>query len=240
MLRAVIIDDEFAAIRMLFRLLSEHTGVDIVGVAATLERARHLIADKKPDVVFLDVELGAETGFNLLAGERCPKATVFVTAHPAHAVRAFSVEAADFLVKPVDRGRLAETVRRLQRRQTKAEPLQPIMLRLPGRALLVPPDDIAAFSAEDDFTRVWLADGRSVLILRTLSQFDAVAPSPPFIRLDRSLIVNMTRVRGLLVKDRNSAEANVDGMEAPLRLGRTALARLRAALTGQAVLSASR
>lgn len=233
MLRAVIVDDEIAAIRVLMRLLAAHPEIEVVGVAATATEARRLIDAVRPDVAFLDVELGAETGFSLVEGAGRPKSIVFVTAHPAHAVEAFSVEAADFLVKPVDAGRLAETVRRLLRRNADPAALAPIVLRLSGRTLLVPPTDIIAFTAEDDFTRVWLADGGSLLILKTLSQFDALAPGPPFLRLDRSLILNIGRVRGLVVKDRNSATVTADGLQTPLAIGRTALARLRAALTAQ-------
>lgn len=239
MLRAVIVDDEIAAIRVLMRLLAAHAEIEVVGVAATATDARRLIDAVRPDVAFLDIELGAETGFSLVEGAGPLKSIVFVTAHPAHAVEAFSVEAADFLVKPVDAGRLAETVRRLLRRNADPAALAPIVLRLPGRTLLVPPEDIIAFTAEDDFTRVWLADGGSLLILKTLSQFDALAPSPPFLRLDRSLILNIGRVRGLVVKDRNSAIVAAEGLQIPLPLGRTALARLRAALTAQSTGRAS-
>ena len=116
MLRAIIVDDEPAAIRVLLRLLTDHPSIEVIGAATNAAEARRLIAATEPDVAFLDVELGAETGFDLIEGPERPKNIVFVTAHPVHAVEAFSVEAADFLVKPIDPARLAETVRRLERR----------------------------------------------------------------------------------------------------------------------------
>lgn len=231
MLRAIIVDDEPAAIRVLLRLLSDHPRIEVIGAATNAAEARRLIAGTEPDVAFLDVELGAETGFDLIEGPERPKNIVFVTAHPVHAVEAFSVEAADFLVKPIDPARLAETVRRLERRHAAPIAPAPILLRLPGRTLLVPPDDILAFSAEGDFTRVRLADGTSLLIHGTLGHFESVAPSPPFLRLDRSLILNTARVRRLVMKDRNSCLVTLEGQEDSLVLGRAALSRLRAALT---------
>jgi two-component system LytT family response regulator len=233
LLRVVIVDDEASSTRTLVGLLADHPKIEIAGIASTAAEARSLIADVRPDVAFLDVELDAESGFDLVGGPDRPPQVVFVTAHPGHAVEAFSVEAADFLVKPIDPGRLAETVRRLEKRRTLPGADVPIELRMPGRSLLVPPSDIVAFRAEDDFTRVSLADGSSVLILRTLGQFDALAPRPMFERLDRSIILNLDRVRRIVMKNRNSGSVTVEGLDTPILLGRTALSRLRAALSSR-------
>ena len=103
-------------------------------------------------------------------------------------------------------------------------------LAIPGRTLLVPPGSIAALTAEGDFTRVHLAGDPSVLILRTLSHFESSLPAPPFVRLGRSTMVNVERVRRLVSRDRNLTLATLDGLDEPLSLGRAAAGRLRAAL----------
>lgn len=233
MLRTVIVDDEPAAIRSLQRLLTDHPGIEVAATASTAAEARRLIGTVRPDVLFLDVQLDAATGFDLLDGPERPPNVIFVTAHPFHAVEAFSVEAADFLLKPIDPGRLAQAVRRLESRQVLPPKPAPIALRMPGKSILVAPDEVAAFLAEGDFTRVCLADGTSVLILRTLGQFEAIVPDPMFARLDRSILLNLDRVRRLVVKDRNTALVAVDGLGQDLTLGRAALARLRAALASR-------
>lgn len=233
MLRAVIVDDEPAAVQSLERLLTSYPGLDVCGTATTASEARHLIGALRPDVLFLDVELDAETGFDLLDGPDRPANVIFVTAHTRHAVEAFSVEAADFLVKPIDPGRLAQAVQRLERRQTTPPQPAPIALRMPGKSLFVPPAEVAAFLAEGDFTRVCLADGTSVLILKTLGQFEASVPPAMFTRLDRSILLNLDRVRRLVVRDRNTALVTVDGLGQDLTLGRAALARLKAALSSR-------
>lgn len=233
MLRAVIVDDEPAAVRSLEALLADHPGLAICGTATTSSDARHLIATLRPDVLFLDVELGAETGFDLLDGSGRPANVIFVTAHTRHAVEAFSVEAADFLVKPIDPGRLAQAVQRVERRQASPPQPAPIILRMPGKSLFVPPAEVAVFLAEGDFTRVCLADGTSVLILRTLGQFEASVPPSMFERLDRSILLNLDRVRRLVVKDRNTALVTVEGLAQNLTLGRAALSRLKAALSSR-------
>lgn len=104
---------------------------------------------------------------------------------------------------------------------------------MPGRSILVSPAEVVAFRAEDDFTRVFLADGSNMLILRTLGHFDSLAPRPMFERLDRSIILNMDRVRRLVMKDRNTGSVTVEGLDQPVILGRTALSRLRAFLSSR-------
>ena len=154
---------------------------------------------------------------------------------------AFAIEAADYLLKPVTPERLADALRRLRRRLADsakggagdAPPPEMLELRMPSRTLLVEPARLAALTAEGDFTRVHLADEPSLLILRTLSQFGAQLPDPPFHRLGRSVMVNLDRVRRIVARDRNLAHVTLEGGEAPLALGRTASARLRAALAAR-------
>ena len=245
----MIVDDEPLAIRALTRLLAAHPGVELVGAAGSLTEGRAAIEAARPDAVFLDVDLGEGDGFELMktlgAPSRpapCPApCVVFVPAHSRHAVDAFAIEAADYLLKPVTPERLADALRRLRRRLADsakggagdAPSPEMLELRMPSRTLLVEPARLAALTAEGDFTRVHLADEPSLLILRTLSQFEAQLPDPPFHRLGRSVMVNLDRVRRIVARDRNLAHVTLEGGEAPLALGRTASARLRAALAAR-------
>jgi two-component system LytT family response regulator len=224
MLRVVIVDDEPLAIRAMRRLLAAHPAVEVVGTADSLEGAVESIRAARPDLVFLDVDLGRGTGFEVLARLDPPPRIVFVTAHPGHAVEAFAVAAADYLLKPVEPARLAATLARIM----PAHP--PIALRTPARSVIAAPAEIAALCAEGDFTRVHLAGQPSLLILRSLTQFEAQLPMPPFRRLGRSLILNLDRVRTVTARDRDLAHVTLDGVAERLALGRVALARLRAAL----------
>lgn len=241
----MIVDDEPLAIRALTRLLAAHPEVELVGAAGSLTEGRAAIEAARPDAVFLDVDLGEGDGFELMktlgAPSRPAPCVVFVTAHSRHAVDAFAIEAADYLLKPVTPERLADALRRLRRRLADAAkggagaapPPEMLELRMPSRTLLVEPARLAALTAEGDFTRVHLADEPSLLILRTLSQFEAQLPDPPFHRLGRSVMVNLDRVRRIVARDRNLAHVTLEGGEAPLALGRTASARLRAALAAR-------
>ena len=111
-LRAVIVDDERLARRALRTLLAAERGVDVVGEASRVDEAEALIRRERPGVVFLDVQLRGETGFELLARDAGPFQTIFVTAFDAYAVRAFEVHALVYLLEPVDPARLAEALAR--------------------------------------------------------------------------------------------------------------------------------
>lgn len=219
----MIVDDEPLAILAMLRLLAAHGTVRVVGTAGSMAEALQVIAAEGPDLVFLDVALGDGDGFAMLAALDPRPAIVFVTAHPDHAVRAFAVEAVDYLLKPVMPERLAVTLGRL--------PAALLTLNTPDRRLRVAPEAVVALCAEGDFTRVHLADQAGLLILRPLGAFEAELPAPPFLRIGRSVLVNRDRVRELRPRDRNGALLLLDGMAAPLTIGRAATARLRAALS---------
>lgn len=231
----MIVDDEPLAIRALTRLLAAHPEVEVAGAAQSLTEAVGVIAQARPDAVFLDVDLGEGDGFQLLDALDAPPRVVFVTAHSRHAVDAFAIEAADYLLKPVTPARLADALRRLGRRLEGDGAAAPAMLelRMPSRTVLVEPARVAALSAEGDFTRVHLADEPGLLILRTLSHFEDLLPDPPFHRVGRSTLVNLDRVRRIVARDRNLAHVTLEGVETPLPLGRTASMRLRAALAAK-------
>lgn len=225
MLRVVIVDDEPLAIRALRRLLAAHTDVTIAGTAEDLAGALATIRATKPDVVLLDIELGRGNGFDVLAGLDPAPRIIFVTAHARYALEAFAVAATDYLLKPVLPERLAASLARIPR---PAPP--PLTLRMPGRIVVAEPQEIVALAAEADFTRVHLAGQDSLLILRTLTQFEETLPRPPFERISRSMIVNLERVRHIASRGRDRAQLVLEGLEMPLPLGRVAALRLRGAL----------
>ena len=235
MLRVVIVDDEPLAIRAMQRLLAAHAEVSLVGTADTMEAALDLIRGSRPDLVFLDIELGVGNGFDVIARLAPAPKVIFVTAHPQHAVEAFAVEALDYLLKPVLPERLAAGLARVARLiPPRPDPAGPtVELRMPNRTIFADAGEIAALCADGDFTRVHLAGQPTLLILRTLSHFEGLLPVPPFRRLGRSVLINLNRVRRLQSRDRNLSHVMLDGLDAALPLGRVATSRLRAALAAR-------
>jgi two-component system LytT family response regulator len=235
-MRVLIVDDEPLARQAMRRLLTPHARVEIVGEAETLAEAAAAVAASEPDIVFLDIELGGgDDGFDLLASMTRPPLVVFVTAYAEHAVEAFAVDAVDYLLKPVAPERLAESLLRIERQLGRSEPRQGggvIALRTPKQTLLAAPAEIAALRADGDFTHVFVAGQPALMIWRTLGHFETLLPSPPFLRLSRSLIINRDRLRKVETPSRTEARITLEGMPEALALGRTAVQRLRESLDG--------
>lgn len=156
-MRCLIVDDEPPAREGMRKLLLAHGNVEIIGEASDVRTALELLQSEKPEVVFLDVQLRGETGFDLIARATEPlPQIVFTTAHDRYAARAFRVEAVDYLLKPVDPEHLSEALQRLQKRIRKGsagvvrKPIaHPAALRTLG---------LTAREAEVLF---WLAQGKS-------------------------------------------------------------------------------
>lgn len=237
MLRVLIVDDEHLARQAMRRLLAAHP-VEIVGEAESVASALEAIERTRPQALFLDIELGGGDGFELLAALERPPVVVFVTAYAEHAVEAFAVNAVDYLLKPVEPERLAESLGRIERQlagaSTSSGPATArpgvIALRTPKRTLVVAPAEIAALRADGDFTHIMVADQPAVMIWRTLAHFESLLPSPPFLRLGRSLMINRDLLRDVETPSRDGARITLQGLVEPLMLGRAAAARLREAL----------
>jgi YesN/AraC family two-component response regulator len=112
-MRSLIVDDERLARQELRRLLGRHPEIEIVGEAASAQQARRVIGEKDLDLLFLDVQMPGETGFDLVTSLPSAPVVVFTTAYDEHALRAFEVSALDYLVKPIEPRRLARTVERV-------------------------------------------------------------------------------------------------------------------------------
>lgn len=231
-MRVLIVDDEPLARSAMRRLLAPHRTIEIVGEADSPASARDAIVTTKPDLVFLDIELGGGDGFDLLASLDRPPVVVFVTAYAEHAVEAFAVDAADYLLKPVDPDRLAESLARAERQRASRPQPAPaaIELRTPRRTVLAQPGEIVALRADGDFTQVHLVGQPPVMIWRTLAHFESLLPAPPFLRLGRSLIVNRDRLRHVETLSRTSTRLTLNGLADPVEIGRSAAARLREAM----------
>jgi two-component system LytT family response regulator len=237
MMRVGIIDDESLAREGLRRALSAMPGIEVVCEAGSVREALRELSEARPQAVFLDIQMPGATGFDLLARLDPAPRVVFVTAHSGHAVRAFEVDAVDYVLKPVEPERLAKAVARLRSAvdggDDAAGPFTPddrLCLRTPQRTVVARIEDIVCLRADGDFCRFALADGQSPFICRSLGSFLEDLPNPPILRLDRSLAVNTRRVLRFERAGSHAARLWMDGLVEPIRLGRAAAIRLRSAL----------
>ena len=235
MLRVAVIDDERLARQGIRQLLAAHPTLQLVGEADSKDSALALIRQKKPDGIFLDIRMPGGTGFELIQALDTPPKVVMVTAHAEHAVQAFDIEAVDYLLKPVKPARFAQAVQRLQaacalgsaaRSEPSFSPEDHICLRTPQRTLTVPVSNLLLLQAEGDFTRIFLKSSPPLMICTPLRQYEKLLPSPPFTRLDRSLILNLQATLNLKRKSRDEACLMLEGVNEEIPLGRTAQVRL--------------
>lgn len=247
-MRALVVDDEKPARRWLASLLQTYPDIHIVGEADSVPLARQLLQQAEVDVVFLDVQMPPATGFDLLPGLEPGIRVVFVTAWDHFAVRAFEANALDYLLKPVRPQRLAETVARLrtavasgrtgnlvrqpsvsENMQIPAQLLLDDLLPLKDRQLLriVPVHQIAAIRAEGAYTRILISGQTAMTVLFAIGDWESRLPAPPFVRLDRSCLLNLDRMVESRTIDRNRTQVWLDGVDSPLILGRAASSRLR-------------
>jgi two-component system LytT family response regulator len=208
MLKALLIDDEPDARADLRLSLAAHASeVEIAGEAESLDEAEAALARSDYDFVFLDVQLRGATGFDLLPRIRPEARIVFVTAHDSYALRAFEINALDYLLKPVSPERLATCIRRIvadvAARPHDPEPAAPdvplqasdvICLRNSQQGRFVRLADISAIEAEQNYSAALLTDGTRLVLRRTLKSWEDVLPATHFMRVHRTSIVNLARI----------------------------------------------
>jgi two-component system LytT family response regulator len=244
MLRALIIDDEPPARDFLRRLLVPHApSIEIAGEARSVTDAADKCAALRPDLLFLDVQMPREDGFALLPRLAPPfPAIIFVTAYDHFAVRAFEVNAIDYLLKPLAPARLAQALARLTTQTTTATqtdtapktallPTDSILVRSDTTLRTTPVISLTHIEAEENYTRVHFSEGSPLLVRRTMAEWESLLPSDLFVRIDRSLMVNLIAVRRLETCSRDIAHAHLAGRREPLVLARRASLRLRRVLT---------
>jgi two-component system LytT family response regulator len=242
-IRCVIVDDERLARQVMRGLLAAHRDVQIVAEAADIAEAARIVRQHKPDVLFLDIQMTGGSGFMLLDA-LAPDLpfVVFVTAYDRHALRAFEVNAVDYLLKPVEPERLAEALQRLRQRVGAASALESTPAALPqllddDRVLLplgnsgcfAPVRDILHITARGKHSVVQLRDGRKVIVRQSLTSWIARLPADRFAPLDRSCLVHWKWIQHAEFTSHGIRLAfSTPGCE--LTLGRAAAQRLRSLL----------
>ena len=208
-MKALLIDDERLARNELRRLLAVHPDVEIVGEAVDVEDALKKIAELKPALIFLDVQMPGADGFSLLEQLELPlPAVIFTTAYDEFAVKAFEFNALDYLLKPVDPNRLVAALERLRHRETAAPAeggVAPtsrltledkVFVREGDRCWFVPVKSIRLLESEGNYTRLHFDDQKPQLF-RSLTAMEERLDPRNFFRANRKQVINLTWVEGI-------------------------------------------
>lgn len=246
-IRAIVADDEPLARRGIRQLLGPHPDISIVAETRNGRETLLKLRELKPDLLFLDVQMPELDGFDVLReiGPKSMPAVIFVTAHDEFAVRAFDAHALDYLLKPLEVTRFGEAIGRVreQLRSAKAVDLSRKLTALLAtreqaqakRRILVPTstgdllldaDEIDWIEADDYYAAIYARAGRH-LIRESLQSLEQRLDSNRFVRVHRSAIVNVDRVRELRHKAGETVLILQSGADVPVSR------RRRARVTGQ-------
>jgi two-component system LytT family response regulator len=192
-MKALIVDDERLARLELRRLLQAHSEVEVVGEARNGAEALRLIGQTSPDLLFLDVEMPEMNGFELLdqLEDQVPQ-VIFTTAFDQYAIKAFEVNALDYLLKPIAPARLAAALERAQACKPKVG-LNRLFVRDGDRCWIVRACDIFLLESEGNYARLHFAKERP-LIRRSLNTLERQLDPAVFFRANRKQIVNLNQI----------------------------------------------
>ena len=205
-MRAIIIDDERLARTELRKLLQDYPEVEVVDEAANADEGINKIDSLQPDLVFLDIQMPGKTGFDMLAElERAPH-VIFTTAYDEYALKAFEVNALDYLLKPIEPKRLADAMQKLHVAETKENHIVPenfnqsilseadqVFVKDGERCWFVKLSDIRLFESVGNYAKVFFG-GNKPLILKSLNALEERLDPKTFFRANRKHIVNLRMI----------------------------------------------
>ncbi len=198
-MKTMIIDDEPPARRELRRLLVDFPWIEVVGEAGNVEEAAKKVEALSPGLLFLDVQMPGGSGFDLLTRLEYAPQVIFTTAHDEHAVRAFEVNALDYVLKPIDPERLAAAVSRVRAASVAPEPgevLEQIFVKDGPRCWFVPLREVRLLTSEGNYVRLsW--GTRQPLLGRALVSLEQRLDPKRFFRANRRQILNLDFVENV-------------------------------------------
>jgi len=230
-IRALVIDDERLARKDLIALLGAHDQVTVIGEADDVPSAVEAIRALNPDLIFLDIQMPGDSGFDLLEKMDVEAQVIFVTAFDEFAIRAFEVNALDYLLKPVNPERLAKALKKLE--EKKPPPGRKLNINdrlflMVGRFFkFLPVRAIMIIQAAGDYSEVLTADGSKGLTLKSMKDWETRLPPQHFVRIHRSTIINMDFIERVESWFNYSFRIYMKGIKEPLVISRRYATRLK-------------
>lgn len=206
-MRALIIDDERLARKELMKLLEEHPSIEIVGEAMNADEAYNMIYELNPDLLFLDIQMPDKSGFQLLEMLDTVPLVVFTTAYDEFALKAFEVNALDYLLKPIQPERLSETIGKLaEKERSKSVGVRggdkklglndQVFVKDGDRCWFVSLTNVRLFESDGNYIKVYF-DSNRPMIHKSLNALDEKLDERAFFRASRKHIINLSWVEGI-------------------------------------------
>lgn len=244
-LRTLVVDDEELARQVMRELLRAHPEIEVIAECKNGLEAVKAVTEHRPDLLFLDVQMPKLTGFDVLELIGAEVPVIFVTAYDEYAMKAFEVNAVDYLLKPVGKERLAAALQRVRTRSAEKPPV-PVPVELSAaarpagqfaerlvvkdgtRVTLIPVAKLEYAEAQDDYVAL-ASEGKKHLKQQTIASLEAALDPRQFVRIHRSYVVNLERVTRIEPYGKDSRVAVLStGVRLPV--SRAGYARLQSLL----------
>lgn len=234
MKKVILIDDERLARSELKRLLQEHPDVEVIGEAANANEGREMIKSLSPDLIFLDIQMPGETGFEMLESLDKSPQVIFVTAYDEYALKAFEINAIDYLMKPVEPKRLDDALHKLDMKDSKNNgesdayyyrsvlgENDQVFVKDGEKCWFVKLGDVRLFESVGNYAKVFFGNNKP-LILKSLNALEERLDDKVFFRANRKHIINLRMIDkietyfngGLLVELKNGEKIEVSRRQA--------------------------
>jgi two-component system LytT family response regulator len=218
MFRALIIDDEPLACDLVEEYLGEFDQIEVVGRCNDGFEGMKAISEKKPDLIFLDVQMPKITGFEMLELLEEPPAIIFTTAFDEYAIKAFEKNAVDYLLKPYSEERFAQAVRKFldkpdekksvarsvaEESRASSQPSDRVVIKDGAKIRIIPIPEVIRLEADDDYVKVYSAQG-NFMKKQTLKNFEEGLSADHFVRVHRSHLVNIMHIERIDPYEKNA------------------------------------
>lgn len=234
-LRVVLVDDEELARQDLQHQLAHFQQIQVVGQANSVEIAVEVINTTEPDLVFLDIQMPKESGFKLFEKMEIDFSVIFVTAFDNYAIRAFEVNALDYLLKPVNPTRLAQTLERVKTNLTVSatNPNKQIysyedylFVKSKEKPEFLKISSIVYITATGSYTHIYTG-GKEKVVIKPLKEWEDLLPPQHFLRIHRTYIINLNYIEKIEPWFNNSYQVYLKTVKTPIITSRRYAGKLR-------------
>ncbi|PWS30130.1 LytR/AlgR family response regulator transcription factor [Pedobacter paludis] len=242
MIRTILIDDEPLARDIVKHYLSDHAEIEVIAECCDGFEGLKAITLHKPDLIFLDIQMPKISGFEMLELVEEKPAVIFTTAFDEYAIKAFEVNAVDYLLKPIDKSRFDAAIKKLPSKLNQTENTEAVLnaaaltpaqnnrvvVKKDGVIKIIPVADINYLEADDDYVKLSTIDG-AFYKNKTMAYFEQTLDAGQFIRIHRSYIINLAQVTKIELKEKDSYVVLLKS-DIWLPVSKTGYVKLKAAL----------
>ena len=234
LMTALIIDDERLARNALKNKIEGFPEIEIVGEASNVGNAIAAIEEHNPDLLFLDVQLYNETGFDILDKIKYDGKIIFVTAHDEFAIRAFEINAVDYILKPISPERLKNAIDRLFSAEKKKEYKTDqfnyedrILIMCGERMRFIKLENVTHISASGDFSGISTIEGDEYISSKSMNEWEDRLPPKYFLRIHRSTIINIEYIEKAEKWFNYSSLIKLKGVENSFKVSRSYFKKIK-------------